>query len=193
MKKLFLLLFINLQADCVSAQQVDEHLQTLAKERIEEFNMYLNIIANKSGESETKKDIATTKALNLFIGKGDSYEYIDDCGNKRTHEPVKMQIYNQIRKSPPKQIKQYLKNLRYSAYKKVVIDMVDIIVLDNVFQRGDGSYEAIAHYRQRFCGYRDGRVIYQDVTDKKIKVFFDTIENAGQSVYIVLLGDIYGH
>lgn len=200
MKKYVLLLFVSLLADVVSAQQANEYLQARARQIIEDFQMYLSTIASKTGVSETNKDIATTSALDLFIGEGKSYEYVDNDGNKRTHEPVKMQILGKNRKYVP--VAQYLETIRNLAYTKVVIDTADIVEIDTIMQAENGSYEAIAHYRQRFLGYRDGRVVYQDVTDQKIKLYCK--ENASPMCYVfptpfgtnevhwrVLLGDIY--
>ncbi len=49
---------------------------------------------------------------------------------------------------------------------------------------------------QKFCGYRDGKLIYNDVTEKKVKVYVEREEVAmpdgeTQVIWLVLLGDIY--
>lgn len=186
----------------VSAQQVSlsnedkEELQLRVKQKIEDFQMYLGTIASKAGVSEANKDAATASALELFIGKGKSYEYIDDYGNRRTHEPVKMQTSNKYRKYPPKLMTLYLKSLRNMSYTKVVIEAADAVRVDNIFETSDGKYEAVAYFCQNFCGYRDGRLDYNDYVEKKVKIYVEKevipMPSGGdQIIWQVLLGDIY--
>lgn len=184
------------------AQQVtlsDEdkgELQIRVKQKIEDFQMHLGIIASKAGVSENSKNAATASALELFIGKGQSYEYTDDYGNRKTHEPVKMQTSNRYKTYPPKLMTQYLRSLRNLTYTKVVIEAADAVRVDNIFETNDGKYEAIAYFSQKFCGYRDGRLVYNDVTEKKVKIYVEkevipTPTGEDQIIWQVLLGDIY--
>lgn len=184
------------------AQQVtlsDEdkgELQIRVKQKIEDFEMHLGTIASKAGVSEASKNAATMSALELFIGKGNTYEYTDDYGNRRTHEPVKMQTSSRYRKYPPKPMTQYLQSLRNLTYTKVVIESADAVRVDNIFETPDGKYEAIAYFSQKFCGYRDGRLVYNDVTEKKVKIYVEkevipTPSGEDQIIWQVLLGDIY--
>ena len=167
-------------------------LQIRVKQKIEDFQMHLGTIASKAGISAKSKDAATASALELFIGKGKSYEYTDDYGNIKRHEPVKMQTSNRHRKYPPKLMTLYLRNLRNNlTYTKVVIEAADVVRVDN-----DGKYEAIAYFSQKFCGYRDGHLIYDDVTEKKVKIYVEkevipTPSGDERVIWQVLLGDIY--
>ena len=123
-KSKFLLIFACLLicqqgifAQQVTLSEEDKgELQIRVKQKIEDFQMHLGTIASKAGVSDASKDAATVSALELFIGKGKSYEYTDDYGNRRTHEPVKMQTSNRYRKYPPKLMTQYLKSLRNLTY-----------------------------------------------------------------------------
>lgn len=201
-KILFAVISLLLCQQGVFAQQVTlseedkGELQIRVKQKIEDFQMHLGTIASKAGVSEASKDAATTSALELFIGKGKSYEYTDDYGNRRTHDPVKMQTSNRYRKYPPKLMTQYLKSLRNMTYTKVVIEAADAVRVDNIFETPDGKYEAVAYFSQKFCGYRDGRLVYNDVTEKKVKIYVEkeiipTPTGTDQVIWQVLLGDIY--
>ena len=201
-KILFAVISLLLCQQGVFAQQVTlseedkGELQIRVKHKIEDFQTHLGTIASKAGVSEASKDAATTSALELFIGKGKSYEYTDDYGNRRTHDPVKMQTSNRYRKYPPKLMTQYLKSLRNMTYTKVVIEAADAVRVDNIFETPDGKYEAVAYFSQKFCGYRDGRLVYNDVTEKKVKIYVEketvpTISGTDQIIWKVLLGDIY--
>ena len=202
LKILFAVISLLLCQQGVFAQQVTlseedkGELQIRVKHKIEDFQTHLGTIASKAGVSEASKDAATTSALELFIGKGKSYEYTDDYGNRRTHDPVKMQTSNRYRKYPPKLMTQYLKSLRNMTYTKVVIEAADAVRVDNIFETPDGKYEAVAYFSQKFCGYRDGRLVYNDVTEKKVKIYVEketvpTISGTDQIIWKVLLGDIY--
>lgn len=201
-KSLFIIIGLLLSQHSAFAQQVTlseedkGELQLRVKQKIEDFQLQLGTIASKAGVSEASKDAATINALELFIGKGKSYEYVDDYGNRRIHEPVKMQTSNKNRKYPPKLMTQYLKSLRNLTYTKVVIESADAVRVDNIFETPDGKYEAIAYFSQKFCGYRDGRLVYNDVTEKKVKIYVEkevvpTPTGSGQIIWKVFLGDIY--
>ncbi len=191
-----LLFHLGIYAQQVTLSNEDKsELQTRVKQKIEDFQLHLGTIGSK-GVSEASKDAATASALELFIGKGRSYEYTDDYGNRRTHEPVKMQTSNKRRKYPPKPMTQYLKHLRNLTYTKVIIEAADAVRVDNIFETSDGKYEAVAYFSQKFCGYRDGRLVYNDVTEKKVKIYVEKEviprpDGSGQVIWQVLLGDIY--
>ena len=172
-------------------------LQIRVKQKIEDFQMHLGTIASKAGVSEASKDAATASALELFIGHGKPYEYIDDYGNRRIHEPVTMQTSGRGgRRYPPKPMTRYLKNLRNLTYTKVVIEAADAVRVDNIYETPDGKYEAIAYFCQKFCGYRDGILVFISVDEKKVKVYVEketipTPSGNDQVIWQVLLGDIY--
>ena len=171
-------------------------LQIRVKQKIEDFLMYLGTIASKGGVSEASKDAATASALELFIGRGKSYEYIDGYGNRKMHRPVQMQTSNRYRKYPPKPMTQYLKNLRNLTYPNVVIEAADAVRVDNIFETPDGRYEAMAYFIQKFHGNGGDRPDYDDITEKKVKIYVEkeiipTPSGANQVIWLVLLGDIY--
>jgi hypothetical protein len=188
----------NIFAQQVSLSEDDKaELQIRVKQKIEDFQMHLGTIASKAGVTELSKDKATANALELFIGKGQSYEYTDDYNNIKKHDPVMMQTSNRYKKYRPKPMTQYLKSLRnLTTYTKVVIEAADAVRVDNIFEKSDGKYEAVAYFSQKFCGYRDGKLVYNDVTEKKVKIYVEketvpTPTGPDQVIWQVLLGDIY--
>jgi hypothetical protein len=181
----------------VLSQEDKEELQIRTKQKIEDLQGHLSTIASRS-VSPALKDIATRSALKLFIAKGDSY-YYEDAYRKRTlHDPVIMQVSSKYRATPiNRPMKQYLNSLRnMTRYSKVVIENADVVRVDNIRETAEGKYEAVAYFCQKFCGYRDGKLIYNDVTEKKVKVYVEREEVAmpdgeTQVIWLVLLGDIY--
>ena len=56
----------------------------------------------------------------------------------------------------------------------------------------DGKYEAVAYFCQKYVAFRENRIVYSDVTSKKVKVYVDAIEIPGGGVvWDAKLGDVY--
>lgn len=193
---LSLTLFCRAQDDSVVMTDEDKiELQNRAKEKITAFVGYLGTIASKD-VSDIYKDEAVASALDLFIGKGYKYETLDDNNNPIEHNPVTMQTSNKSgRKYPPKPMTLYLKNLRdLKQYTKVVIETADAVRVDQVTETGDGKYRAVAYYFQKFIGMRDGKVLYQDYTQKKLTIYIERKQiptpDGNMNVWVIQLGDV---
>ncbi len=182
------------------SQQEKNELQLRVKQKIEDFQMYLGIIASKS-VSPTNKDNATANALALFVGKGDKYYYYEYDSNgkqgpKKLHDPVKMQTSTKRGgNKPPQPMKDYLAHIRnMTRYTKVVIESADAVRVDELYEVSPGRYEGMAYFSQKYCGYQDGRLIYSDVTVKRVRISVDYKEipdpTGTKHVWKVLLGDI---
>ena len=174
-----------------------QELQLRAKQKIEDFQGHLATIASRN-MSATNKNAARKAALDLFIGKGESYMFEDSYGNRLKHDAVKMQVSSKTTgRINTRLMKNYLTSLaNLSQYTKVVIEDADVVRVDNIRETGDGKYEAVAYFSQKFCGYRDGRLVYTDVTEKKVKIYVEkqTVpmpDGNQQVIWQVLLGDIY--
>jgi len=179
------------------SQEEKEELQLRAKQKIEDFMGHLSTIASRDMPQENKAT-ARKAALNLFIGKGEAYMFTDDYGNKIQHDPVKMQVSSKTTgRVTPRLMKNYLTSLGNMArYTKVVIENADVVRVDNIHETGDGKYEAVAYFSQKFIGYRDGRILYSDVTEKKVRIYIERTavpmpDGNSQIIWKVLLGDIY--
>ena len=193
----FLLLFVQVSFAQSLSDEDKQELQLRAKQKIESFQGYLTTIASRN-ISATSKTAAKKSALNLFIGKGEPYMFTDDYGNRLQHDAVKMQVSSKrTGRITTRTMKNYLTGLaNMSHYTKVEIESADVVRVDNIRMTGDGKYEAVAYYSQKFCGYRDGRLIYTDVTEKKVKIYVEkeTVpmpDGNEQVIWLVLLGDVY--
>lgn len=171
-----------------------EELQIRAAEKINTFVGYLGTIGSKD-VSDILKDEAVKSALELFIGKGYNYTYEDDYGNRITHDPVTMQTTGRNgRKYRPKRMTLYLDNLRKLPYSKVVVESADAVRVDQITETEDGKYKAIAYYFQKFIGMRDGKVVYQDYTQKKLTIYIERRQIdtpvGTENVWVIQLGDV---
>jgi hypothetical protein len=175
--KIFIVFFVlmNLSACCFAQEMtVDEKkaFQIRAKEKIDEYKYYLSEIDNKDVSNDVKGDYVH-QALNLFIGKGESYSYMDENDSLQIHVPVKTQISSLNRhNSQYVNTKTYLQNLINLSYTKVEIFSADVIRVGNI-HKVNGKYIGIAYIQETFCGYRDGLEFYKDITIKKIKIYMD--------------------
>lgn len=188
-------LFCQAQNDSnIMTEEEKSEMQIRAAEKINAFVGYLGTIGSKE-VSDTYKDEAVKSALDLFIGKGYKYTSEDDYGNKITHEPVTMQTTNKYgRKYSPKPMTTYLKSLRMLPYTKVVVESADAVRVDQVTETSEGRYKAVAYYFQKFVGMRDGNVVYQDYTQKKLTIYIEKKQiptpDGMMNVWVIQLGDV---
>lgn len=136
--------------------------------------------------------------LNLFIGRGDAYDY-EDVGVGMVHsDGVQMWTSSVTRgTSTPQLLRGYIRRLYNPAkrrsemsYSQIKIKKAAAVRVDNIQKEGD-HYVCVAHFYQDFYGIRDGRVVYSDRTGKQIKCYITPIElpDAGV-VFDAKLGDI---
>ncbi len=176
------------------SQQEKNELQLRVKQKIEDFQMYLGIIASKS-VSPTNKDNATAAALALFVGKGDKYYYYEYDSNgkqgpKKLHAPVEVQTYTKgggIK--PPRLLKDYLSHIRVlSRSKKATIKNASFYIIEDYYEYSPGRYDGIGYFYQKYCGYQDGRPAYTDVTYKQVRIPISRKPN--MRLPFIVLGDI---
>ena len=80
----------------------------------------------------------------------------------------------------------------YAITAKAVENIYNIIFTDKI---DDDTYVCTCYFEQAFCGYRDGKPVYKDITRKKVKcyvvrqVILDEQEGE-QHEYMVMLGDV---
>ena len=179
---LFFGLFLLLLAGNATAQerieltqQEKNELTERIKEKLDDFQDELNIIAN--GKTTTTKKEAIRTALELFIGEGESYYYLDQEGQWRPHAPVQMQTSSRRSSKPKTQsMKSYLgalSRMRGNWYDQIVIDQADAVRVGSINRTADGQYVATATICQRFCGYRDGVLVINDYDIKTTKVYIN--------------------
>ena len=69
----------------------------------------------------------------------------------------------------------------------------DVVRVDNIYKVGDGSYQAVAYFCQKYAAKtKDGMFIYgPEVTSKKVIVYINAIETPVGTVWDAKLGDVY--
>lgn len=202
MKRIILAFILCSLTFMVQAQEITESekatLEQRVKEQIDDFISYLPEIAGKSGKPYKEKVLAQKyikSALELFIGKGEQYPYIDQNGNKRLHEAVKMQTTSRGVPNRPKLMKRYLPSLMNLPYQKVEVDKCSAVRINkHLYKISEGRYAATAVYLQAFRAWRDGRLIIDDKDAKQATVYVDkkVIEtpNGSKTFWEIQLGDI---
>lgn len=199
---LFLAILLCLGTLCTQAQTITdkerEDIEQRIIEKINDFISYLPEIAAKSSRPMEERKLAQKyieKALDLFIGKGYDYMYIDQAGNKRHHDAVKMQTTSGGIPNPPRYMRSYLPRLMALKYQKVEIDTCSAVRIDkHIHDAGNGQYTATASFIQSFRGWRDGRMFINDKDIKQVTVYIErkVVETPeGEDVFwIIRLGDI---
>lgn len=91
-------------------------------------------------------------------------------------------------------IRQYMLHLANIKYDQVVITNKEIAYVTDLKKGPDGNYYATITLLQEFQGFKDGRLIYRDLTEKRMEVVvkrFETFSQAGAEVFWdVLLSNI---
>lgn len=89
-----------------------------------------------------------------------------------------------------------MRNLKNDAsYSQIVIESAGAVVVDDIYQVGD-HYECMAYFCQKYISYREGKISYSDITEKKVRVRIEKIEipradGTTKTIWNALLGDIY--
>ena len=177
----------------------DEDRATLeqhALEKINDFISYLPEIAAKSNKSYEEKQLAQkyiAKTLELFIGEGNDYEYIDAAGNRRMHPAVTMQTTSRGFANPPQPMKRYLQRLMALPYQTVEVDTCQAVrIHSHLRETGDGWYVGSASFLQVLRATRDGRLVVNDKDLKIVTIYVKRIHipETGEDIWVVYLGDM---
>lgn len=191
---------LNIQAQS-SEELSDADRETIEQRVIEKINDFLSYLpeiaakTNKSSEERTlaKKYIGLT--LELFIGEGEKYEYIDNYGNRLWHDPVKMQTTSRGRANKPKLMKNYLNALMALPYQTVEIDTCSAVRINKkLYKQADGQYTGSAVFIQAFRATKDGRLYIDDKDAKQVTIYVKreeiVIDDHKEFVWVIKLGDI---
>lgn len=199
---LFVLVLVTLGITNVYGQQLSqtekEALQRRVKDKVDEFQFYMEQLADKQSTSTEVKSNAYSLALKLFIGECEDYSVYDpELGRDVFKSAVRMETSSKYRSTKSRTLmKRYLNNLRNNqTYTQIEITDADIVRVDNIYRVGD-HYECMAYFCQKYIGYRDDRVAYSDITTKKVRVYINAIQipkadGTTETIWNALLGDIY--
>lgn len=188
---LFRLLWITaiiLTAVSASAQQnKQDMLRRRAAEKVGQMCDYIEFMANPQNKFKAR-NYYQTMALNLFINKGEAYE---EDGRKK--EGVLMEVTSVNSKtSKHRLIKGYFTGLINLKYEKVTISTTEVsdIEIGKLQRIEEDKYVCTCYFEQVFCGYREGRPVYRDVTRKKVKCYVFKEQTEDGEEYVVMLGDV---
>lgn len=192
MKTIFrvLLTSVMLMACSFASAQVDadEMLKRRCAEKVKQMCDYIEMMANPKLKVNNRLHYRST-ALNLFIGQGDSYEE-----DGRTREGVMMEVTSVNKANPYSYLmKTYFTNLiNRLKYSKVVMQTTDVSAMkvSELQPISDDTYVCTVYFEQSFCGYRDGRPVYKDITRKRVKCYVKVEQTEDGEEYIVMLGDV---
>lgn len=195
--KMVLATILLFMASLTYAQSnVEDLIAKRAQQKVKQMTNYVEYMANKDESLEDRKEYRTL-ALNLFIGHGEPYTL-----NDTTRKGVYMQITSKYRKKPTERLmKDYFTGLINMRYNKVVIESTDVkdIKVSELRKVGENEFECTCTFVQAFCGYRDGRPVYKDITKKRVTCHIfgeETVKVMANGEiktsyeYIVLLGDV---
>ena len=198
---LFLSIFgINTQAQTILSEEDRIQIEQRVIEKIDDFISYLPEIAAKKNKSNDEQQLALkyiTKALELFIGGGDDYEYMDQAGNLRIHEAVKMQTTSRGRANKPQSMKRYLNRLMALPYEKVEVESCKAIRIDkHLHYIGNNRWSGSAVFMQVFRATQDGNYVVNDTDEKQVTIYVDReeyeygVNGEKQVVWTIKLGDM---
>lgn len=189
----------NLYAQDVLTDNQKIQFQNRVKQKVEEFQNALSKIVDKNLRHDIRKE-NVTNLLKLFMGEGEAYDWVDVELDKRMHSNgVKMQTSSaNTGRITTQKLKKYIYKLfdpttgkSSMRYSKIVIESASAVRVDNIVKVGD-HYECMAYFSQKFIGYKDGRISYDDKTTKKIRCYIRSIDlPTGQKIFEAKLGDIY--
>lgn len=186
-KVLIILLLISTSLDCFSQQTNDlsqeelEAFKIQCQERIDAFQMGLEIIADKRQNSEIKNHYIKT-IPEMFMGNGEPWT--DNNGGK--HDAVKMQVSslsNGRVRTTNIPLKQYLNRLRNLPYTSVEIKKAKTCLISNLYKVSDNLYMGTCTFFQYFTGQSGEVLVYRDYTQKDVDVYIQRIEDGSLGTY----------
>ena len=148
-----------------------------ALQKTNQLNIYLKIICSRTADYE-EINKAIDQSMALFV---DENAMIETSSINR----------NDVKRY---KIRSYLSHIKLIKYDKIEIEWTNVQYVSDLKQGPDGNYYGVVSFEQVFRGFRDGKLIYQDVTRKNatvvLKTYEKNIEGTTKNVWDVLLSDI---
>lgn len=154
-----------------------EEFEKKAVQKTSQLNIYLKIICDKAANYE-EINKAIEQSVSLFV---DENAMIETSSVTR----------NDVRRFT---VRNYLSHIKVVNYDKIEIEWTNVQYVSDVKQGPDGNYYGVVSFEQVFRGYRDGKLVYQDVTRKNatvvLKTYEKNVDGNIKNVWDVLLSDI---
>ena len=181
------------------SEQQKRAIERRVKSKVEEFQFYIGQLADRRFTNSEMREEAYKLAMDLFVGHGNAYTVYDiDTRRSIRKNPVRIEISSKGRGVTSRPyIRDYMRNLKNDRrYSQVVIQQADAVYVDQIYETGNGQYECIAYFTQKYVSYREGRIVYSDITTKAVRVTIERIDvprsdGSTRTIWNALLGDIY--
>ena len=161
----------------VAGQITKDEFERKALQKTNQLNIYLKIICDKSAKMDEVSK-AIDQSLTLFV---DGNAMVETSSVNRTD----VKRYK---------IGSYLAKIKALNYDKVEIEWTNVQYVSDLKQGPDGNYYGVVSFEQVFRGYRDGKLVYQDITRKNatvvLKAYEKNVDGNTKSLWDVLLSDI---
>lgn len=163
-----------------------EAFKVQCQERVDAFQMGLEIIGDKRQDAEIKNHYIKTLP-EMFMGNGDKWTGKDEHGYNVEHEAAKMQVSSwtsgrEIIRDVP--LKEYLSNLRNLPYTYVEIKKAQTCMISNLYKVRDNLYMATCTFFQYFTGrYGETAAVISDKTQKDVDVYIQRVEDGSLGTY----------
>jgi len=183
MKKI--VVFIFLFCCSVNVLGQEEYLSDIRKKELankglqkaKDFGTYIEVVSDQETSPIDVRD-AIELSVDLFM----SEENVVAVSSLNREEKLEYPI------------RTYLNRLDLLEYSKVEVGWFDVQYIGDVKLGADGKYYGTITIYQRFRGYTDGILQYEDITKKNIEIRIERIKKyrGGQEVFEwdVFLGDI---
>ena len=163
--------------EALAGKVTREEFVEKSKQKTLKLNDYLKLICTRSADYE-ERNKAIDQAVNLFVSED---AIVETSSLNRT----------EVRRH---KIRNYLSHIKMVQYDRIDIEWTAVQFVSEVKKGPDGNYYGVVSFEQVFRGYRDGKLIYQDITRKHATVVLKTMEKNFQgnisTVWDVLLSDI---
>jgi hypothetical protein len=148
-----------------------------AEKKTEQFTDYLKVLCDKTSSYEAL-DKAIDQALTLFVND----EAVVEVSSNNRNSILRLKI------------RDYLLKVKRIQYDKIEIKWTHVQYVSDLKLGADGNLYGTVSFEQEFRGYRDGRLVYSDVTLKHanvvLKTYTKAYEGSARKVWDVLLSDI---
>ncbi len=148
-----------------------------ATQKTVQFTQYLKILCDKTADYE-EINKAIGQAITLFVNEGAMIE--TSSNNRNTISRLK--------------VRDYLLKVKRIQYDKIEIEWTHVQYVSDLKPGPDGNFYGVVSFEQEFRGYRDGKLVYSDITRKNatvvLKTYQKSYEGTTKSIWDVLLSDI---
>ena len=148
-----------------------------ATQKTNQFSAYLKLLCNKS----TPQD-EMNKAIEMAVGL-----FVNEDARVETSS-----VTTGTTKST--RIRSYLREVKMLPYDKIELEWTNVQYVTDVRLAEDGTWRGSVTFEQTFSGYRDGLLIYKDITTKKaevvLKAYTKNVEGQRITNWEVLLANV---